>query len=132
MNARRHDVERCGGCGLVVSGGTAGCRAIFDRLAMPILGENPFLPLRRLIVDVYALQHPDPFCVSATSLAAHLTGAGWILEYGRDQIRRWLNSRPGLVKPPLLASYGDVTLDVVVNAQPSTVADGVDQWARST
>ena len=60
--------------------------------------------------------------VMATSLAAHLTGVGWILEYrgdaasGSDQLRRWLNSRPGLVKPPLPESYGDLTIEAIEQA----------------
>jgi hypothetical protein len=123
---------------MLVDGGSSGCRETFDRLALPMPGVNPLLPVRRLLVDTYSLQHPDPFCVSATSLAAHLTGVGWILEYGgnaasgSDQIRRWLNSRPALVKPPLPPTYGDVTIDLVVQAPPASAPDAVERWARST
>jgi hypothetical protein len=132
-------MNRCVGCGRIVSGGSDGCRATFDRLALPTPGGNPFLPWRRLLVDTYALQHPDPFCVSATSLAAHLTGVAWILEHprdaanGNDQIRRWLNSRPALVKPRLPASFGDVRIDALVDADtPDAVARAVTRWAAST
>jgi hypothetical protein len=123
---------------MTIEGGTSACRELFDRLAMPTPDGNPFLPWQRLIVDTYALQHPDPFCLSAISLAAHLTGVGWILEHrgdaanGSDQIRRWLNSRPALVKPPLPASYGDMTIDCIARAEtPAAIADAVDAWARS-
>jgi hypothetical protein len=132
-------MDKCGGCGLVVSGGAEACRALFDQIAAPIPGGTPLLPFRRLVVDTYALQHPDPFCVSATSLAAHLTGVGWILEYrgsatsGSDQIRRWLNSRPALVKPALPASYGDVRIDAIAEVSArGAVEAAVDRWARST
>lgn len=139
MNDQRHELERCGECGMKVSGGTAGCRAAFDRVAMPAPGENPWLPWRRLMVDVYALQHPDGFCVSATSLAAHLTGIAWIGEHpsdaaaGSDQLRRWLNGKPALVKPPLPASYGDVPIDSLVDARtPEQIAAAVNRWTAST
>jgi uncharacterized protein DUF5946 len=139
MIGERLELDRCGGCGLTVDGGTAGCRAIFDRLALPALADNPFVPWRRLLVDTYSLQHPDPFCVSATSLAAHLTGLGWILEYrgdaasGSDQLRRWLNSRPVLVKPPLPSSYGDVRIDALLETgSADEIAAAVRRWAETT
>jgi hypothetical protein len=139
MSRERPEPGRCGGCGLIVDGGTAACRAAFDRLALPAPPDNPFLRWRRLLVDTYALQHPDPFCVSATSLAAHLTGLGWILEYrgdaasGSEQLRRWLNSQPVLVKPPLPASYGDVRIDALLEARsPDEAAAAVGRWADAT
>lgn len=136
MKDERDGLECCGGCGMRVAGGTAGCRALFDDLNAPG-AAGPLPDFRRLIVDVYALQHPDPFCVSAISLAAHLTGVAWILEHrgdaahGSEQIRRWLNSRPALVKPPLPGSYGEVTIDAIVAAMGDEVAGAVDRWARS-
>src|SRR3954452_4292100 len=139
MNDHRHSTDRCGGCGLIVAGGTGACRAMFDRIAMPALADNPFLRWRRLLVDTYSLQHPDPFCVSATSLAAHLTGLGWILEYrgdaasGSEQLRRWLNSKPVLVKPPLPSSYGHVRIDALLEARsPDEVAGAIQRWADAT
>jgi hypothetical protein len=139
ITGNRQHGEACGGCGLIIGGGARGCREIFDRLALPVPGDNPFLRSRRLLVDVYALQHPDMFCVSATSLAAHLTGVGWILEYqgdaasGSNQIRRWLNSRPALIKPTLPVSYGDVRIDAMAGARTEAdAARAADSWARST
>ena len=139
MNDHRQGPETCGGCGLIIGGGSEGCRATFDRIALPTPGDNRFLPWRRLLVDTYALQHPDPFCVSATSLAAHLTGVAWIVDHpsdaaaGSDRIRRWLNSKPALVKPPLPASYGDVRIDALVDARdPQDIAAVVNRWAVST
>ena len=131
-------MDRCGQCGLMVSGGTDACRSMFDRLAVPSPETSGLLPLRRLVVDTYALQHPDPFCISATSLAAHLTGVGWILEYrgdaahGSEQLRRWLNSKPALTRPRLPASYGDVRIDSVAASTPGAPGPVIDRWARST
>jgi hypothetical protein len=124
---------------MMIDGGTAACRELFDRLTLAAPDGNRLLRWRRLLVDTYALQHPDPFCVSATSLAAHLTGVGWILDYGgdaangSDQIRRWLNSRPELIKPPLPASFGDVTIAAVADATTAAeVEPAVGVWARAT
>jgi uncharacterized protein DUF5946 len=123
----------------MISGGTTACRVLFDRLALPVPGDNLWLPWRRLIVDTYALQHPDPFCVSATSLAAHLTGLAWIIDHPRDaaagseQLRRWLNGKPQLVKPPLPASFGDVRIDAVVESHaPADIAAAVGRWSAAT
>ena len=131
--------EVCGGCQRLIGGGTAACRATFHRFALPVPGDTLFLRWRRPLVDVYALQHPDPFCLSATSLAAHLTGVAWIVEHpqdaavGNDQLRRWLNSRPAIVKPPLPASYGEVRIDALLDARtPEAAAAAIQRWAGST
>jgi hypothetical protein len=139
MIEERPEPGRCGGCGVIVDGGTAGCRATFDCLALPAPPVNPLIGWRRLLVDTYSLQHPDAFCISATSLAAHLTGLGWILEYGGDaatgseQLRRWLNGKPDLVKPPLPSSYGEVRIDALLAARsPDEIAAAVRRWAQGT
>jgi hypothetical protein len=72
-------------------------------------------------------------------LAAHLTGVAWILEHpsdaatGSDRIRRWLNSKPALVKPKLPTSNGKVLIDSLVGISvPEGIATAVDRWAAST
>ena len=74
--------ELCSGCGRAVAGGTQGCRAEFDALVGRDFSDPRFFASHRLFVDIYALQHPDEFCRSAKSLAAHLCGLGLILEGG--------------------------------------------------
>ena len=91
-------------------------------------------PVRRLAVDCYCLQHPDRYCVSAKSLAAHLTGACWALEFGGGgqglkALQSWLNGRVPLAKPALPSSFGEVTV-AEVNASRELV-QAVDAWARS-
>ena len=90
-------------------------------------------PVRRLAVDCYCLQHPDRYCVSAKSLAAHLTGACWALEFGGGEglkaLQSWLNGRVPLAKPPLPSSFGRVTVVDVSTA--AALAPAVDTWARS-
>ena len=98
--------------------------------------EEPGLryEVRRLAVDCYCLQHPDRYCVSAKSLAAHLTGACWALEFGGGErglkaLQSWLNGRVPLAKPALPSSFGEVTV-AEVNASRELV-QAVDAWARS-
>ena len=129
----------CPGCGLVVAGGVDGCQALFDDESALEYGDVRFAARRRLVVDTYCLQHPERYCVSAISLAAHLTGMCVGMEHrGREDvlngaIQRWLSRRPELEKPPLPLLRGAVTIADVRGA--TGLADhraAVDDWARGT
>ena len=73
-------MDACGGCGLEIVGGEAACQALFDAFRVRETAElAPSYASTRLTVDVYCLQHPDRYCVSAKSLAAHLTGYATLL-----------------------------------------------------
>ena len=119
-----------------MAGGTEGCQALFDRLSARMLeGREVSYLVRRLAVDCYCLQHPDRYCVSAKSLAAHLTGACWALEFGGGEpglkaLQSWLNGRVPLAKPALPSSFGVLTVADVAAAD--SLAEGVEAWARST
>ena len=68
-----------------------------------------FARYHRIVVDVYAMQHPERYGRSAKSFAAHLT------------------------KPPLPPSYGVVTIRELVDAEdPVSNGDVLHLWARST
>jgi hypothetical protein len=131
--------EACAGCGRTVAGGTEGCRATFDSLVGRDFGDARYFAAHRLFVDTYALQHPDAFCVSAKSLAAHLAGLCLILEKGADpamgsrRLNRWLDGRSDLVKPLLPEQRGALTLaDVEAMDYPGEWAEAVGRWALST
>ena len=130
-------VDRCDGCGLAVDGGTDGCQALFDDESVREYGNVAFAGRRRLVVDTYALQHPDRYCRSAISLAAHLTGVCVALEHrGReevlnDAVQRWLSRRPELEKPPLPAGRGTLTIaDVTAATEAVDHRAVVERWAR--
>ncbi|HET7465879.1 MAG TPA: DUF5946 family protein [Candidatus Dormibacteraeota bacterium] len=132
-------MEECGGCGLRIAGGAEGCQALFDEFRAREMSElAPGYASTRLTVDVYCLQHPDRYCVSAKSLAAHLAGVGWAVErgggeWGLRQLQRWLDAGPRLQKPALPERRGALTIAGVAPA--ATTADYVaalDRWARST
>jgi hypothetical protein len=130
--------EPCGGCGWVVEGGGEGCRARFDALIARDFGDAAFFAVHRLFVDTYSIQHPDRFCRSAKSLAAHLAGLCLILGSGESAatgaafLNRWLNGPGRLEKPPLPAARGAVTLgDVEAIDQPGPWREAVRSWAEA-
>ena len=89
----------CSGCGLVVDGGVEGCQALFDEESARQYADVRFAARRRMVVDTYCLQHPERYCASAISLAAHLTGLCVAMEHrGREEqlhaaIQRWLDRK---------------------------------------
>jgi hypothetical protein len=79
-------MEACAGCGLHVDDGEDGCQRLFDAFRVrEMSGLAATYASTRITVDTYCMQHPDRYCVSAKSLAAHLTGLAWALERGGDQ-----------------------------------------------
>lgn len=90
------------------------------------------------MVDCYCLQHPDAFCRSAKSLAAHLCGLAEVMEHGGhmatgpQSLQRWLNGNPGLAKPDLPRSRGSVTVAALASiTDPQQHATEVGRWAKS-
>lgn len=132
--------EACLYCGAPGVGGYAGCQEIMDALTARMLGDPPGTggsALRRAVVDCYCLQHPEIYCVSAKSYAAHLTGLCCWVEYGGSQeinesVRRWLDGPKVMPKPAVPAARGALTV-----AHLQAAADGEDfrtragEWARS-
>ena len=132
-------MEICEGCGLEIEGGTTGCQAAFDQFRARETSELATSYVStRLTVDTYCLQHPDRYCASAKSLAAHLTGACWALERGGDErglslLQRWLNGRVELQKPASPRFRGELTIRELAGVEDTTAyLEGLDRWARST
>ena len=93
----------------------------------------------RMFVDVYSLQHPDRYCLSAKSLAAHLTGLCWFIDnggsraVGSESLRRWLNGTPRMEKPEIPSFRGELTIADVRDApDPEAYGQAVELWAQST
>lgn len=131
--------KRCAGCGLVVPGGTEGCRLVFEGLLARDFGDVSYFRVHRMMVDTYCLQHPDDSCASAKSLAAHLTGLCWLLErggsgaVGSEPLRRWLNGSPRLDRPDVPSFRGAITVEAARDAADAgAYAREVERWARST
>lgn len=124
---------------MAIAGGTAGCQALFDEFRVREMAELAgSYAATRLTVDVYCLQHPERYCVSAKSLAAHLTGLCWALNHGISEgglreLKRRLEARRDLVKPRIPADHGKLTVaDIVGVAGPDEYTQALDRWARST
>ncbi|HVP14122.1 MAG TPA: DUF5946 family protein, partial [Terriglobales bacterium] len=95
---------RCEGCGLEIDGGTGACQAEFERLIARDFTDPRFGRTHRLLVDTYSLQHPDRYCASAKSLAAHLTGLCCALELQANPavyraLQHWLNGAAPVERP---------------------------------
>jgi hypothetical protein len=131
-------MEPCEGCGLMVDRGTEGCQSLFDELRARQLVVSTY-QLQRLTVDTYCLQHPDRYCVSAKSLAAHLTGLCWALEFsgrpsGLKALQHWLDGPGrGVEKPPVPSFRGALTVaDVSGALDAENCAAAIQKWARAT
>jgi len=128
-------METCAECGREVHGGTAGCRADFDALVARDFSNVLFGRWHRLLVDVYALQHPETFCISAKSFAAHLGGLCCWMERGGDAetyraLQRSLNGPSQRVKPELPHVRGAQTLASVLGMDdPKAYGESVERWA---
>jgi hypothetical protein len=132
-------VDACSGCGLKIDGGEVACQQLFDAFRVREAADlAPSYTATRLTVDIYCLQHPDRYCVSAKSLAAHLTGLAWALEHGGSDaglraLQRWLNGRVDISKPPIPDARGDMTIgDVHIVHDREAYMAAVDRWARTT
>jgi hypothetical protein len=127
----------CAGCGLLTAGGVDGCQRLFDDESAREYGDPRFAVRRRMIVDTYCLQHPDRYCVSAISLAAHMTGLAIAVER-RDQehrfnaaVQRWLSGRPHLDNPPLPANRGSTTIaDLRETIDVANHDEIAERWAE--
>jgi hypothetical protein len=128
----------CRDCGLTVSDEGPDCQAMFDELCTRQPGAPFTYAVRRMLVDTYCLQHPDRYCASAKSLAAHLTGLHCAMEHHSqpsvlEAQRRWLDGKPPLEKPALPAFRGSLTLADAYRAEDAvSLVAAVERWARST
>jgi hypothetical protein len=135
----REPAESCTGCGLIVPGGNAGCQRLVDELWAREFEDVAFFRVHRMTVDTYCLQHPERYCGSPKSFAAHLTGLCWGLEHsegravGSEALRRWLNGAVRLEKPEIPKERGRLTVaDVRDVTEPEPYGRAVEAWARST
>jgi hypothetical protein len=131
---------RCSGCGLFVEGGDSKCHSYFQELSGRSFNDMRYGGVHRMVVDVYALQHPERYCITAKSLAAHLCGLCELLERGgsptlpNKALRAWLDGGGpvGLVKPELPKDRGAMTIGDVRSIQdPQAYRAAVRDWADS-
>ena len=116
MSGGGETAQGCSGCGLLAPGGAAGCEAIFHEMVARDFSDALRFRVHRMMVDTYSLQHPDRYCASARSFAAHLTGLCAILESGASRavgdelLRRWLDGNVRLQRPVTPRFRGELTI----------------------
>lgn len=110
------------------------CQEVFDLWSLQAMQLPSLSAARTVAFDAYCLQHPESYCVSGKSFAAHLCRLACALEYsGQPQvykaIQRWLNSaRP--TKPKLPTERGHLTFAFVYNTEPSQQNQAVGVWVN--
>lgn len=131
--------DACPSCGLTGAGGLEGCQRIFESIGLREYEDMRFARYHRIVVDVYALQHPDRYGRSAKSFAAHLTGlCAWLEDESGAQsinaaVQRWLSGPSPIAKPQPPPSYGALTIgDLAAADDPIRYGDVMREWARST
>ncbi|HUL72601.1 MAG TPA: DUF5946 family protein [Vicinamibacterales bacterium] len=132
MNADR---EPCPSCGARL-GGRAGCQAVFDVLTAmswtnPVRGR-----VHKMVVDAYAMQHPEEYGRSAKSYIRHLSALGCLIEHPGDHRLYWAtpseSGPPIPPKPALLSKRGEITIaDVREVADDELFQRAVEHWAAS-
>ncbi len=131
--------EACPSCGVALAGGAEGCQRLFESIGLREYEDMRFARYHRIVVDVYAMQHPDRYGRSSKSFAAHLTGlCAWLENEAGAQavnasVQRWLSGPSPIVKPTLPPSYGAITIRELVDLEdPVRYGEALRRWARST
>ena len=123
----------CPSCGAPL-GGRAGCQTTFDALTAASWGSPARGAVRGLLVDAYCMQHPEDYCRSAKSYAAHLAGLCCGVEAGGDPRRywavaRWLDGARELAKPAVPGARGTMTVADAWAMEELVYAAHVRAWA---
>jgi hypothetical protein len=133
----KSQAETCQSCGARVAGGRAGCQALFNELGARSYNNPGYAAVHELLVDAYCLQHPEPYCHSAKSYAAHLTRMCCGIERAGDRkiyraIHIWLGGPAKIEKPEVLASRGELTIAHVQAARNvEEHQKAVREWAEN-
>ncbi len=113
------------------------CKELFDKVLAKEFSDFRYAKIHRLTVDIYCLQHPDIYMVSAKSFAAHLTGMCCAIEYGNDTdllrlLQKWLNGKKHLEKPKMLEHFGELTISHLTGAKDAgEYFRLVQEWAEN-
>ena len=130
--------ERCELCGSAADG-RMGCQKLFEEeVLVKDYSDYRYGKTHRLTVDVYSLQHPEAYMVSAKSFTAHLTGVCAALEYedgaARNRaVQKWLSTNPSIDKPSgIPRDRGSITISYVLDSADAEQHEKrVREWADS-
>ena len=125
----------CPACGAEL-GGRAGCQAAFDSLSARSYESPARGAMHNMLVDTYAVQHPEEYGVSQKSYIRHLYALGVLLEFPGDARLYWATPQsgkpvPAPPKPPLLTSRGTLTIaGALAAADDQAYQRIVREWAE--
>jgi hypothetical protein len=127
----------CQSCGTQTDSQAMSCQDMWDHLLAADFSNYRRARLHRRAVDVYSLQHPDPYCRSAKSFAAHLTGLCCAIEHGgrpsvNVAVQRWLSRGADIEKPELPADRGALTISHVIGIDDHGEYERrLDEWCNA-
>jgi hypothetical protein len=135
--------SKCTECGAEVPDSYSSCDELFMSVLTPLgmreMESEDVSALRRLLVDTFAMQHPERSCRSAKSYAAHLTGLCCGVEYNGAksvyaEIQRWLNGPVeaiGITRPTEPDQRGALTIRYIYDAKDDNeISARLKEWAR--
>lgn len=125
----------CPSCGAPAVGEFTDCQEMFDHLLARSFSDLTYGRFHRILVDLYSLQHPDKYCRSAKSFAAHLTGLCCVMEHDGDvrvnvAVPRWLSGAVDLKRPSFPVERGNVTVDQFIELDDVDVTAKFNEWRR--
>lgn len=129
------DNTPCPACGAPL-GGRAGCQSAFDSLSARSYTSSIRGAMHNMLVDAYAMQHPEEYGVSAKSYIRHLFALGVLIEHPGDIRLYWATPEsgrpvPAPPKPTLLTERGSLTVALPLSAEDDeTYRQRVQAWAE--
>lgn len=135
--SNRYNEDSCPDCGASVTGGRAGCQALWEEITVQAYSDLRYAAVYNLAFDTYCMQHLDTYCRSAKSYAAHLTRLCCGLEHSGNPaiyaaIQKWLNGSVSIEKPESLSHLGHLTIaDVQAARTGEEFTRCVQAWAES-
>ena len=128
--------EPCPACGAPL-GGRVGCQNTFHELSAQSYTSAARGAMHNMLVDTYAMQHPEEYGVSAKSYIRHLYALGCLLQHPGDVRLYWATPISGIpvpvpAKPPLLDARGTLTIEHAVAAPDDAAYEqAIREWAAN-
>jgi hypothetical protein len=128
--------DPCPSCGAPL-GGRAGCQAAFDELSARSWTSPGRGVMHNMLVDAYAMQHPEQYGISAKSYIRHLSALACLIEHPHDDKLYWMmpteTRGPAIPdKPPLLKLRGNITIaDVIGIDDDREYQAAMHHWAEN-
>ena len=120
----------CPSCGAPTATDGSNCQDMWNQLLSADFSDFRRARYHRWAVDIYSMQHPEQYCESVKSFAAHLTGMCSAMEHGGDRavnagVQRWLSHPVTIGKPVIPTCRGTLTI-----AHVHAAAEDHDDYVR--